>query len=222
MISVLLFACVAPPGPSSPRRVPQVPRPGPPYAERISAIADHRAMLAALDIDHADAQASLDAAILELVDAWKGTSWAFSGTAREPGAGPIACGHFVAGVLHDAGLQVERTRLGQQASEQIIRTLTSEQSIRRYRRERVATVVAGVRADGDGVYVVGLDSHVGFLVGDAGEVWFCHSSRVAGVVCEEALASPSLPSRYTVVGKLGEQALVDAWLEGTPLPTVAR
>ena len=125
-------------------------------------------------------------------------------------------------MLHDAGLQVERTKLGQQASEHIIQTLTSEASIVRYRGRDVDRVVAGVEASGEGVYVVGLDTHVGFLVHDDGDTRFCHSSWLGGVgvLCEPAQTSPALPSRYTVVGKLGEPWLVQAWRDGTPIPTV--
>ncbi len=52
-------------------------------------------------------QLRLEDAPVELIDAWKGTPWDCWGTAREPGDDPIACGQFVVGVLHDAGLEVE-------------------------------------------------------------------------------------------------------------------
>ena len=206
---------------------------GPAYAQRLADIAQRRAALPTSDL--ASIRTTFADSVLEVVHAWRGTPWDFYGTATTPGDGPIACGHFVAGVLHDVGLSVERRKLGQQAAEHIILTLTSEASVRRYRGASVQDVVAGVVADGPGIYVVGLDHHVGFLVHHPGvdphgvstapaPIGFCHSSWLndIGVVCEDPLRSPALPSRYTVVGKLDEAALMRSWTEQAPIATVTR
>ncbi|MBX2802395.1 MAG: hypothetical protein KTR31_32245, partial [Myxococcales bacterium] len=162
------------------------PEPGPPYADRVAHIEAVRHTLATSG-DVELAEPALRGAIVDLIEAWYGTPWDFYGTAAVPGDDPIACGHFVAGVLSDAGLEVERRRLGQQAAEHIIQTVTSEASIRRYRSEPVRTIVADVQQSGPGIYIVGLDHHVGFLVHhDDGVVGFCHSTYLEGlgVVCE--------------------------------------
>lgn len=90
----------------------------------------------------------------------------------------------------------------------------------------VEKFTAAVAAKGDGLYVVGLDNHVGFLIVRSGEVLFHHSSYVGSVtvVREKAVESPPLvQSRYRVVGKLfTEDALVEAWIRGTPVPTKVR
>ena len=76
------------------------------------------------------------------------------------------------------------------------------------------------------MYVVGLDTHIGFLVKEPGKsVRFCHSTRRnrrKGVVCEIAKSSKSLKSRYTVLGKLDSAALVHAWLSGDLLPAARK
>lgn len=157
---------------------------------------------------------------------WNGTPWAFSGTSTTPRTGSIACGYFVTTTLEEAGLHVERRRLAQQAAEDIITTLAPAEAIARFSNVSVEKFTAAVRARGEGLYVVGLDNHVGFLIVRTGKVLFHHSSYVdpAVVVREEAtVSSPLAQSRYRVIGKLfTDDALVEAWIRGTPVLTKVR
>ena len=157
----------------------------------------------------------------QLLPAWNGTPWAFSGTAAGPGARPIACGYFVSTTLAHAGLAVDRRQLAQQAAEDIILTLVPESRVARFKRMPLDTFVAAVARRGDGLYLVGLDYHVGFLVVERGQVYFHHSSNVSGaVVREPAITSAALArSSYRVVGKMLDAGLVEAWLEGRLIPT---
>jgi hypothetical protein len=157
----------------------------------------------------------------DLLPAWNGTPWSFSGTAAAPGARPIACGYFVSTALEHAGLPVERRRLAQQAAEDIILTLVPESRVARFKRVPLDTFVSAVARRGDGLYLVGLDYHVGFLVVEGGQVYFHHASNVSGaVVREPALTSTALArSSYRVVGKMLDASLVEAWLEGRLIPT---
>jgi len=165
------------------------------------------------------ARQELAYAVMDLLPTWEGTGWAMNGTTEVPGEGRVACGYLVSTVLRDVGLPVERVRLAQQGSEDIIRTLTDEDHVRRYQRATVASVLRDHEAPG--VYVVGLDWHVGMLVVTDDEQTFCHASRSQSreVLCEDAASARSLRSRYTVVGRLSQRAL-ESWLIGTPLPTV--
>lgn len=157
---------------------------------------------------------------------WYGTPWDFNGTTRTPGEGQIACGYFVSTVLLDAGLQVERVRMAQQASELIIKSLTSEKYIRRFRHVPIEEFVASVQEWGPGLYVVGLDQHTGFVLHENSKVFFIHSSYLNGrvVVKEPALESSSLSqSKYRVLGKISEDdALLIKWLQGSRFPTQTR
>lgn len=169
----------------------------------------------------------LEAALIDVVlPRWNGTPWSFSGTSTTPGTGSIACGYFVSTTLEEAGLHVERRRLAQQAAEDIILTLALPEAITRFSDAPVERFTAAVAAKGEGLYVVGLDNHVGFLIVRSGEVLFHHSSYVGPVtvVRERATESPPLvQSRYRVIGKLfTEDALVEAWIQGTPVPTKER
>jgi hypothetical protein len=70
---------------------------------------------------------------------------------------------------------------------------------------------------GDGLYVVGLDYHVGFIQVKEKEVYFLHSTYVdqSCVMKENATESIVLEStRYRIVGKLlGSKELVEQWVE---------
>ncbi len=196
------------------------------YATRRLALADAHASLAArhaagepvLDL----AQEALSQHLGPMIEAWVGTPYGFFGMSDEPGSGSIACGFFVSTVLQHAGFDVRRIELGRQPSEHIVETLVSDQNIERFRRAPTATVVRSAVAQGPGIYLVGLDTHTGFIVHDARSVRFCHAtSRSAkAVVCEPARESRSLKSDYTVMGKLGDAAAMAAWLEGRTLATV--
>lgn len=173
---------------------------------------------------HRAAQGLIDTYLPHLMRGWAGTGYSYSGTSEVPGEGKIACGYYVSTVLRDAGFDVDRVELARQASEQIVRTLVPDHAIQRFSWATRRQVVHEVVEQGPGVYIVGLDTHVGFLVNEAGQVTFCHSTQRGdmGVVCEHASSSPSLKSRYTVLGALRHATMVDAWLDGDRLPTAQK
>jgi len=81
----------------------------------------------------------------EIFPNWYGTGWDFNGTTEVPRQGKIACGYFVTTVLRDAGWKVQRARLAQQASENIVLSLTSEPYIKRFRRVAIDDFVRTVK-----------------------------------------------------------------------------
>lgn len=172
----------------------------------------------------AEARTTITHSIYEdLFSAWYGTPWDFNGTSETPQQGKIACGYFVSTILRDAGWKVERVRLAQQASEKIILSLTTEPFIKRFRRMPISDFLNAVKQWGPGIYIVGLDIHVGFIVNTDGDVYFVHSSYVdpSKVIKEKAIESPILSSsNYRVLGKVfGDDLLITNWLLGKPIPT---
>lgn len=157
---------------------------------------------------------------------WYGTDWDFYGTTEKPGAGKIACGYFVTTVLRDAGVRVNRVSLAQQASENIIKSLTTEPNIKRFRNATIDNFVKEVRQTGAGLYVVGLDFHVGFILNDGAEVYFIHSSYVepSEVLREKAVESTVLAnSKYRVIGRISrDDQFIVKWLNQTPITTLGR
>ncbi|MEI7822731.1 MAG: hypothetical protein WCK55_17605 [Verrucomicrobiota bacterium] len=152
----------------------------------------------------ADARLLYCRSFVELASQWMGTAWDFNGTTQKPREGKIACGYFVTTLLRDAGFDVERSKLGQQASEVISTTMTTREFIRTRSGESLAVFVTACRKHQAGVYLVGLDSHTGYLVNDGAELWFVHAAY------DEA-------ARYVVVEKAGESA----YLEGSKYRQVA-
>lgn len=154
---------------------------------------------------------------------WYGTRWDFNGITETPGEGRVACGYFVSTMMKHAGLGVERVRMAQQASENIIRTLTGAPHLYKGHGLSIADFVTLVRGLGPGLSVVGLDKHVGLLWHDGAEVWFLHSTvaEVGEVIKERALDSRTLASsKYRIVGAITDDArLLEAWLDGRALPT---
>jgi len=159
----------------------------------------------------------------DLLPQWLGTAWGFNGTTQVPRSGKIACGYFVTTILRDAGFNLERARLAQQPSELIIKSLITEAHIKRYSNEPIKEFIQSVRDWGQGLYVVGLDIHTGFILHDAEGVFFTHSSYEAPkkVIHEDALESPILSSsKYRVLGKLSaDDALLIKWLEEQSIAT---
>ena len=159
----------------------------------------------------------------EIFPYWYGTGWDFNGTTETPGQGKIACGYFVSTVLRDAALKVQRTRMAQQASENIVLSLTTEAHIKRFRNVRITDFVQSVQNWGPGLYVVGLDIHTGFILNIDGDVYFIHSSYIDpyAVVKERALESRILSdSKYRILGKLSaDDHLIIKWLTGESILT---
>ncbi|MFK7927985.1 MAG: hypothetical protein AB8H79_07335 [Myxococcota bacterium] len=158
----------------------------------------------------------------DLFPAWAGTTWDFYGTTQTPNDGEIACGHYVSVVLDHAGFDVQRLKLGRQASENIIKTFSKPKDIRRFSGKSSEEVVASVRQMGAGTFVLGLDVHAAFLISDGQTVQMCHSSYLgtAKVLCEDAQTSPAMESNYRVVGKLFDDSMMRKWLQGASFQTV--
>ncbi len=157
-----------------------------------------------------------------LLPAWLGTEWDFHGTSTEPGRGKIACGYFVTTLLAHAGYRVERAKLAQQPSERIVKTMAADSATWRFRKGDEAAVVDAIKKEGPGLYIVGLDNHVGFLRVQGGLVAFWHSSYYGPreVVREDPKKSVRFQSAYHVVGEVTTRAGIERWLSGAEIATV--
>ena len=157
-----------------------------------------------------------EAISVRLFNYWEGTRWGFHGTTEVPGTGKIACGYFVTTVLRDCGVPLQRATLAQLASEQMIKKLVEEKNISRFSKIPITEFVKTIRSKGNHVYVVGLDTHTGFLVCENGEVSFIHSSGAYPwtVVKERAEESVVLSkSNYRIAGCLtADEEFMERWV----------
>ena len=154
----------------------------------------------------------------EVLAYWYGTPWDFYGVSQTPQSGTIACGYFVTTTLRDMGVPIERSRLAQLPSEAMIRELVAPTHIAHLSKRGLTQLDTDLRRLGSGVYVVGLDTHTGFIIVDAQKqsAHFIHSSGAFPyrVVNEPVIESTVLEhSQYRVVGKLTADAgLMSRWL----------
>lgn len=155
----------------------------------------------------------------KLLPAWNGTPWDFNGMTRVPGQGKIACGYFVNTVLLDAGFDLPRIRWSQLAAEPVILKLAPK--AKRFRDKAVVDVETWLSEQGDGLYTVGLDNHVGFITRRNRISRFVHSNyyhREIGVMAEPLDGeNPFAHSRYRIIGKLLDDQMMEAWLRHTSI-----
>lgn len=179
-------------------------------------------------IIEAEARADLESTLPAMMKCWLGTPWDFNGTAAGPGQGKIACGYFVATVLRDAGFRVDRYKLAQQASEHILQTFIDRKSFQLSAGKPYESFVSSVGKIEPGICLVGLDTHVGFLIREGSVFRMVHSSGSQPwcVVDEDRDHAVVLQrSSYRLVGNLtADKTLIRKWLRAEPLkvqlPTV--
>ncbi len=173
-----------------------------------------------------EAAVFLETALPDLMNCWLGTPWDFNGHCETPGSGKIACGYFVATVLRDAGFRVDRYRLARQPSQNILRTFLPKGEMSLRVGVPYEDFANELRQMTPGVRIVGLDTHVGFIVGRPGEFRFVHSSGSSPwCVVDEAEADAEVlrRSNYRVHGNLTtHRELVRKWLLGEQFRVVGR
>lgn len=233
MAFVVLLGAWLEVGPGSYAPPPRRPPPPPPaavrvdYDESLARLEKERRSLsrryaaaateAARDATIADARATLfDALTREIIPAWYGTRWSYHGTSETPGSGAIACGYFVATVLRDAGFEIDRVPLAQKGSADIVETLVPASEVIDLDGATPGEVLEAAReGSGNGLFVIGFDSHVGLLVVRDRGSQLCHSSNRSpkSVRCEPALGARSMVSSRHVLGPVLSDEAVAAWLQ---------
>lgn len=201
------------------------------YVELKSEVAEERDSLAAL-YAAGEEKVHLEAARLlirerlerDLIPSWYGTVWDYNGISETPREGLIACGYFVSTLLRDVGYSLERYKLAQQASLNIVKSLSPKGHRWDWSGIEPDGLADRMKEKAEGFYVVGLDNHVGFMLVDGeGESWFLHSSYLdPGTVVREKVresAALELSNRY-VVGYLESDWLLKKWLKKEKIATV--
>ena len=165
-----------------------------------------------------DARVILETMLPEMMRCWVGTPYDFNGTAEKPGGGKIACGYYVSTVIRDAGFRVDRYKLAQQPSQNILRTFLSGDACLLKVGQNYQQYADWVEGLEPGVYLIGLDTHVGFIVVRPDGMHFFHSSaaKLVGVVEEGRDSAWALrKSNWRMLGHLtGESDVMRTWLDG--------
>jgi len=178
-----------------------------------------------------EARGFVVAAIIDdLFPAWMGTPWGLGAQSdasrpHQPGK-VVGCSYFVTAVLQNAGLELEsRRRFAQAPSLWIERALLPYGGkVHRFGSLPAAELRRRIAALGDGLFVIGLDYHVGFLVVSGAEVRMVHASFFPpqAVVSEPVEASAAIdgsrPKGYWVSPLFRDDRLVDLWLRRAAVP----
>lgn len=165
-----------------------------------------------------DARTFLDEALPAMMRCWLGTPWDFNGTSETPGSEGIACGYFVSTVLRDAGFDLDRYKLAQQPSEGIMRSFVEKDALELVVGRPYQRYSAELAKRQPGIYLLGLDTHVAFVVVRDGEFRVIHSSgsrpwRVVDEAPEEAEVVRR--SNWRMLGPLtGDDEVLVTWLTG--------
>ena len=171
------------------------------------------------------------ALIEEIFPAWLGTPWHMgkdddAAVPHQPGK-RVSCSYFVTAALQNAGLVLDdRRRWAESAALHIQRSLAPRVAdLHRFFSIPPAQLAARLRKLPVGLYVIGLNCHVGFVRVAADKVWFIHSDYVepdVGVRVEPLAASAAIansqPTGYWVTPLFQDDRLIEYWLTGRPVP----
>ena len=105
---------------------------------------------------------------------WEGTPWDFSGYTNTPQKGVIACGYFVSTTLKHTGLNLNRYKMAQQSALSEVKTL--DKNHKYYTGDLEGFIKYAEKNLNDGLYIIGLSNHVGYLHIKKCEMNFIHSN----------------------------------------------
>jgi len=183
--------------------------------------------VAARDKVRARARAFVISTILDTIfPAWMGTPWGLgknSTSTRPHQAGmTVGCSYFVTSVLLNAGLRLDnRYRFAQAPALHIQRSLAPRRAdLHRFLSIPVEDLERRIAKLGDGLYLIGLNNHIGFVVVRGREVRFVHAGYTGpqtvqdeSMIGAESIAG-SRKAGYFVTPLFQDDRLVDKWLSG--------
>ena len=153
--------------------------------------------------------------INKIVPHWYGTPWDFNGYTNIPNEGVIACGYFVSTTLKHLSFNLNRYKMAQAAGSNEAKLLQSKSDIKKYSNLNFKQLKAKInKVYTDGIYFVGLDNHVGYVLIKDKELYFLHSSYCDNkVVIELAETSPCFTSNLYVFAEITtNKTLIKNWI----------
>lgn len=161
-----------------------------------------------------------DVLINGIIPHWYGTTWDFNGYTNIPNEGDIACGYFVSTTLKHLGFNLNRYKMAQQAGLIEAQVLQPRQALKQFSNLSFEALKQKLNAVySEGIYFVGLDNHVGYILIKENEVYFLHSSYYDDkVMIELAETSPCFGSNYYVFAEIStNKDLIKKWILNTRL-----
>jgi len=161
--------------------------------------------------------------VADIIPQWFGTKWSFNGYTETPKSGSIACGYFVSTILRDVGLNINRYKLAQKApyhEAKVIACGTIIETLQNKTKEELKTYF--IEHKKDGLYFIGLDFHVGFILKEGKNVSFIHSNYLnnSGPVMEKIENSKVMNSSvYHFCSITHNDVLLKKWLNNEVITT---
>lgn len=146
---------------------------------------------------------------------WVGTKWDYNGYTNTPGKGTIACGYFVSTTLKHIGFNWNRYKLAQMYSKAIVESVCDSS---KYLQTK-SNLEHYMEKQSDGIYIVGLSNHVGFIVKINSSSWFVHSNYFGNKgPCKEKITSSAAidASSGYWIAKFTTNTNAKKWLHKTP------
>ncbi|NMH86976.1 hypothetical protein [Flavivirga algicola] len=158
--------------------------------------------------------------INNIVPFWYGTPWDFNGYTNVPNQGEIACGYFVSTTLKHLGFNLNRYKMAQKSGLTEAKILQSKTELKIFSNLSFDTLKLKLNTIyNDGIYFVGLDNHVGYVLIKDKELYFLHASYYDNkVLIELAETSPCFVSNLYVFAEITtNEKLVKHWIFNTVL-----
>lgn len=155
----------------------------------------------------------------KIIPYWYGTEWDFNGYTSVPKQGVIACGYFVSTTLLHSSCQLNRYKMAQKPASGIVEMLKGKgDTVKKiYNTEDMFQYCRSELKDG--LYVLGLSYHVGYLYKDSNTCYFIHSNYInnQGVVCERIENSNAFKNSgiWTFLGLSDNKYFLETWLKGS-------
>ena len=162
-----------------------------------------------------------DYLINDIIPFWYGTEWDFNGYTNTPNKGVVACGYFVSTTLKHMGLNINRYTLAQQAPHNEALTFEPDSNLLIFNTDTLfetnefsgffKKLEAKLKP---GLYFVGLDSHVGYLLVKKNKAYFIHSNYIDGYVMSERIFNSAAfrSSIYYIADITYNDNLIKQWL----------
>ncbi|WP_103866420.1 hypothetical protein [Aquimarina sp. I32.4] len=153
----------------------------------------------------------------DIIPYWYGTAWDFNGYTNIPNQGEIACGYFVSTTLKHMGLRLNRYRMAQQASKLEVESIAIQKNKVIVSNEK--NISEKLKELQEGLYIVGLDNHVGYIYIHNKVSYFIHSSYITDrVMIELTSESNAFPSSVYYMTSITDNRIVaKKWLLGETL-----
>lgn len=161
--------------------------------------------------------------VSDIIPQWYGTKWSFDGYTDTPKSGSIACGYFVSTTLRDVGLNINRYKLAQKApyhEAEVIACGTTIETLQNKSKEDLKAYF--IKNKKDGIYFIGLDFHVGFILKDGQNIYFIHSNYLnnSGPIKEKLEDSKVIKSSvYHLCNITHNDILLKKWLNNDIVQT---